>query len=62
MNTGSPPEHPPAAAPAPPPAALDLVELCSFTSLTPSIRRRRLRVNATSDWLVVHPLSVKAGT
>ena len=39
-----------------------LVELCSVTSLTPSIRRRRLSVWATSDWLVAQPLRTKTGT
>jgi hypothetical protein len=39
-----------------------LVELCSVTSLTPSIRRRRSSVSATSDWLVAQPLRVKVGT
>ena len=38
------------------------MELCSVTSLTPSIRRRRSIVNATAAWLVVQPASVNVGT
>ena len=63
MNAGSLPRHvplpPTLPAPPEPPA---LVELCSVTSLTPSIRRRRSSVCATSVWLVAHPLRVKIGT
>ena len=33
-----------------------------MTSLTPSIRRSRSSVSATSVWLVAQPLSVKVGT
>lgn len=32
-----------------------------MTSLTPSIKRRRVSVSATSVWLVAQPLSVKVG-
>ena len=38
------------------------VELCSVTSLTPSIRRSRSSVSATMAWVVAQPLSVKVGT
>jgi hypothetical protein len=51
----------PAAAP-PADPELVLVELCRVTSLTPSIRRRRLSVRATAAWLVAQPLSVTVGT
>ena len=44
------------------PLLADLVELWSVTSLTPSIRRRRLSVRATSAWLVAHPCKVIWGT
>ena len=44
------------------PALADLVELWRVTSLTPSIRRRRLSVRATSAWLVAHPCKVIWGT
>src|SRR5690242_6751089 len=43
------------------PAVDAFVELCSSTSVTPSISRRRWSVSATSDWLVVQPLIVKTG-
>lgn len=47
VNAGLPPSQP-----APPlalgPAESDWVELCSDTSLTPSIRRRRWSISATS--------------
>jgi hypothetical protein len=39
-----------------------LVELPSVTSLTPSIRRRRVSRRATEAWLVAQPETVKLGT
>jgi hypothetical protein len=50
-----------------PPPELDpledsaLVELCSSTSLTPSTRRRRVSIWATSDCEVAQPTSVNVG-
>ena len=41
---------------------VDFAELCSVTSPTPSIRRSRLSVRATSDWLLAQPVSVNVGT
>jgi hypothetical protein len=46
----------------PEPPVLVLVELCSVTSSTPSIRRSLSSVRATSGWLVAQPLSVITGT
>lgn len=55
---------PPSQLPPLPPAPLepDLVALCSDTSLTPSIRRRRLSISATSAWLTAQPVSANVGT
>ena len=61
LKDASWPEQPPATA-LPPLLALPAVELCSVTSLTPSIRRRRWSVSATAVWLVAHPASVNVGT
>jgi hypothetical protein len=44
------------------PEDVDLVELCSVTSLTPSISRRRSSMSATAGWLVAQPVSVNSGT
>ncbi len=59
-NTG--PLQEPLPPPPPPPLLGVWVELCSVTSLTPSIRRSRSIVSATTAWLVAQPLSVKVGT
>src|SRR4029077_8241950 len=59
--SGQPP-LPPLPPPAAPPREVDFVELCRETWPTPSIRRRRCRVCATSAWLVAHPASMKVGT
>jgi hypothetical protein len=40
----------------------DLVELCSVTALTPSIKRSRSRVRATIDWVFAQPVSENVGT
>ena len=61
-NVGSEPGHEPPLALPPDVAPAGLVELCSVTSLTPSIRRRRASVWATSDWLIAQPLMTKTGT
>ncbi len=60
-NTG-PVQEPLPLLPPPEPLLGVWVELCSVTSLTPSIRRRRVSVSATIAWLVAQPASVKVGT
>src|SRR6185437_110037 len=63
VNAGSPaPQLPEPPAPPAGDAPDDAVELWSVTSLTPSIRRRRVSVSATCFWLVAQPLTVKVGT
>jgi hypothetical protein len=44
------------------PAPLDFEEFFKLTALTPSIKRRRCSVSATSDWLLAQPPSVIVGT
>ena len=46
----------------PAPELVDFEELFKLTALTPSIRRRRCSVSATSAWLFAQPESVTVGT
>jgi hypothetical protein len=39
-----------------------LVELCSVTAVTPSIKRSLSSVRATMDWLFAQPVSENVGT
>ena len=59
VKTGAPCGHEPLAVP---PDPLFFVELCSVTTLAPSIRRRRSSVRATVDWFTAQPVIVKVGT
>jgi hypothetical protein len=60
LNTGyalgQPPVPPEPAVPA------DLLEFCSVTALTPSIKRSRSSVRATVDWFFAQPVSANVGT
>jgi hypothetical protein len=57
LNTGYELGQPPALV-----VPVPLVELCSVTALTPSIRRSRPSVRATMDWLFAQPVSANVGT
>jgi hypothetical protein len=57
LNTGYELGQPPVLA-----VPVPLVELCSVTALTPSIKRSRSSVRATMDWLLAQPLSANVGT
>jgi hypothetical protein len=60
LNTGYEPGQPPV--PLEPAVPADLVEFCSVTAATPSIKRSRSSVSATIDWFFAQPVIENVGT